>query len=192
MIRANVRKLALHFILLMAFWLVMSEMFDLFHISLGVLSVITVILINFRLLNHDSSGEPAGRKTGFRLLRLPVYLLYLIAQIVISALKVAYLILHPRMPLKTCISVFKVDLPDMTAKVLLANSITLTPGTITVDITGGNTFVVHSLTSAGDPVWMDHGLAAAVAKLYGADPEKVVSDEVIINSKDKLDAWTCS
>ncbi len=176
----------------MAFWLVMSEMFDLFHISLGVLSVITVLWINFKFMNHDCFGEPVDRKTGFNLLRLPVYLLYLIEQIIISALKVAYLILHPRMPVKTCISVFKVDLPDMNSRVLLANSITLTPGTITVDIKEDNTFIVHSLTKAGDPVWMDHSLAVAVAKLYGEDTEKVVSDEVIINSEDKLEAWTCS
>lgn len=182
----TIRKFALHFILLFAFWLVMSGIFDVFHISLGLFSVITVLWFNAKILKYNYFKEPADSGKTFKYHRLPIYLLYLLWQIVLSALRVAYLVLHPKMPIKACIAKFKVNLPNTTARVLLANSITLTPGTITVDIKPDNTFIVHSLTNANDPVWMDHSLAKAVARLYGWDVGNVVSDEVIIHSEDKL------
>ena len=184
--KINFRKIALHFTLLMIFWLVMSGMYDLFHISLGVFSAVVAIGINFKLLNHDYFSEAPDAGKGFSYFRLVYFLIYLLWQIIILALRVTLLILHPKMPIKTCISKFKVTLPNMNARVLLANSITLTPGTITVDILEDNTFIVHSLTHSDDPTWMDHSLAFAIAKLYGADVDKVISDEVIINSEDKL------
>ncbi len=54
-------------------------------------------------------------------------------------------VLHPQMPIKPQIVEIEVDLETDVAKVLLANSITLTPGTVTVDIEG-NKFIVHALT----------------------------------------------
>ncbi len=182
----HIRKFALHFILLSIFWVVMSGIFDLFHLSLGLFSVITVLWFNAKILKYNYFKEPADSGKDFKHHRLPIYLLYLLGQIVLSAIRVAYFVLHPKMPIKACIAKFKVNLPNTTARVLLANSITLTPGTITVDIKPDNTFIVHSLNNARDPVWMDHSLAYAVAKLYGCDVQNLVKDEVIIRSEDEL------
>lgn len=182
----NIRKIALHASLLMMFWLIMSGMYDLFHISLGVFSVIVVMLINYKILNYNYFGEEGNSGKGFRYYRLPYYLLFLLKEIVISALKVAYLILHPKMPIKACVAKFRVNLPNMNARVLLANSITLTPGTVSIDIREDNTFIVHSLTKASDPTWIDYTLAVEVAKLYNIDSTNVVQDEEIINSREQL------
>lgn len=184
--KSGIRKIALHASLLMIFWLIMSGMYDLFHVSLGIFSVICVMLFNHRILKYNYFNEAENSGEGFKYYRLPFYLLFLLKEIIISALKVSYLILHPKMPIKACIVKFRVNLPNMNARVLLANSITLTPGTITVDIQEDNTFIVHSLTSARNNSWIDHGLAHEVAKLYNADVARVVENEEIIHSADRL------
>ena len=186
MIKLNIRKTALHATLLMIFWLIMSGMYDLFHVSLGVFSVITVMLINYGILNYNYFNETENSESGFKYLRLPYYLIFLLKEIIISALKVSYLVLHPKMPIKACIVKFRVNLPNMNAKVLLANSITLTPGTVSIDIKEDNMFIVHSFTNANTAAWMDYVLAREVAKLYSVDPERVIESEEIINSADRL------
>jgi multicomponent Na+:H+ antiporter subunit E len=181
----SIVKLAIHFCLMMAFWLVMSGYFDLFHISLGVASVCTVLLFNSRLWKYPIFPETEERPHRFSFIRLCFYFLYLFKEIVVSALKVAVLVIHPRMPVKTGVIRFRTNLPSMNARVLLGNSITLTPGTVTMSI-DGDEFLVHSLTAKGTPSHMDYGLALAVAKVFGVDPARVVSNEVIIDSEEKL------
>ncbi len=66
-------------------------------------------------------------------------------EIIKANIDVARIVLHPRLPIEPSIVKFKTTLKGDTAKVSLANSITLTPGTITMDIIG-DTFYVHALT----------------------------------------------
>ena len=58
----------------------------------------------------------------------------LLKEIVKANLDVAYRVIHPRMPIKPGIVVIKTNLKQDIAKLILANSITLTPGTLTLDI----------------------------------------------------------
>lgn len=73
----------------------------------------------------------------------------------------------------------------MTAKVLFGNSITLTPGTLTLQIKDDE-FLVHSLTSDSTEVHIDQALASQIAQLYGMDVQSVVHNEEIISSIDKV------
>lgn len=173
------------FFLMMSFWLILSGMFDLFHISLGVISVITVLLFNSKLRNYNFFDEHENKASDVKILRLPYFLLFLIWEIINSSFKIAFLIIHPAMPIKTGIIKFKTNLPNMPAKVLLGNSITLTPGTVVLQI-GKDDFLVHSLTNVKDEAHIEHSLAVEVAKLYGTDEQKVVYDEEIIASEEKL------
>lgn len=135
-------KRILGFALILAvFWIINSGYFEALLLSLGVLSVITVILITRRMQSVDGEYEPPVILS----FRLPFYLLWLGKEIIKSNIDVVRRIwqrspdIHP--------SVFKVTASQKTdvCKVLYANSITMTPGTITLDIQG-NVFEVHALS----------------------------------------------
>ena len=65
-------------------------------------------------------------------MRFLLYLPWLAYQILASNIYVAYLVLHPRMPIDPSLVEFETSLQSERALVLLAQSITLTPGTVTV------------------------------------------------------------
>jgi multicomponent Na+:H+ antiporter subunit E len=63
-----------------------------------------------------------------------VFIIILFKEIVIANFDVAYRVIHPKMPIKPGIVIIKTTLKQDLAKMILANSITLTPGTFTLDI----------------------------------------------------------
>ncbi len=70
------------------------------------------------------------------------YLVVLFKEIILANLDVAYRVIHPKMPIKPGMIMIKTELKQDIAKMILANSITLTPGTFTLDIQG-NTLLIH-------------------------------------------------
>jgi multicomponent Na+:H+ antiporter subunit E len=78
---------------------------------------------------------------------LPVFFYYVIK----ANFDVAYRVLHPEMPINPGIVRVKTSLKTETGKTFLANSITLTPGTLTVDIVGDNLYVHWINISTPDP-----------------------------------------
>ena len=71
-----------------------------------------------------------------RVLFFIIYLVVLLFEIVKANFDVAYRVVHPRMPISPGIVEIKTGLTSDIAKMILANSITLTPGTFTLDIVG--------------------------------------------------------
>ena len=65
-----------------------------------------------------------------------VYIIVLFWEIIKANFDVAYRVIHPKMPIKPGIVVIKTHLKSDIAKMILANSITLTPGTFTLDVIG--------------------------------------------------------
>jgi len=129
------------FILLFLFWLLLSGHYDLFHLSLGILCCALVAFLSHDLL--FTNGIP---KSLFILIkRFISYLPWLIYQIVAANIHVAYLVLSPKMPIEPKVIQFKTKLKSDISKVTLANSITLTPGTITMDIVDEE-FYVHAIS----------------------------------------------
>jgi multicomponent Na+:H+ antiporter subunit E len=131
------------FIILFGFWIFLSGLFDPFHLSLGMISCALVAFISGDLLFADQSLKKNHLLQIVRFLR---YLPWLLYQIVLANLHVAFLVLHPKMysKINPHIIRFKVKLKSDMALTTFANSITLTPGTITVLIHEGQ-FYVHSL-----------------------------------------------
>jgi multicomponent Na+:H+ antiporter subunit E len=177
------RGIALQSALLMAIWLILSGHFDFLHIFYGVVSVAFVVWLNYRL--HGLPLSP-GELPGCSFINIPrllVYLVWLQWQIIQSALYVAYVVLHPRVPISPALVRFKSKQPNVLARVILANSITLTPGTITVQV-NEDEFIVHALTkdTAGDLVSGE--MEARVARLYLPEcrNEDVCTDVEMITS----------
>jgi len=151
--------------LLFCLWLVLSGMFDALHLAYGVFSVALVLLLNHRL--HLVPLQPGETPTEHPILlhRLFAYLLWLLWQIVQSGLYVAYIVLHPRMPIDPRIVYFRSLQPNVQARVILGNSITLTPGTITIEIEGDR-FMVHALNEQVAQGLVTGDMEYRVARLY--------------------------
>lgn len=128
------------FLLLMAFWVPFSGMFDAFHLSLGVLCCAFTAIVFHKLLFQDFSRPGKLKKT----VRFIAYLPWLIWQIVLSNFHVVHMVLSPGKIDPRIVRV-KSNLKSDLSVVTLANSITLTPGTITMDVIDGE-YYVHALS----------------------------------------------
>jgi multicomponent Na+:H+ antiporter subunit E len=128
------------FLLLFAFWIPFSAKFDAFHLSLGVLCCAFVAAISHKFIFEDFSREGKLKKAG----RFIVYLPWLIYQIILSNIHVVHMVLRPSLIHPQIVRV-KTSLKSDLSMVTLANSITLTPGTITMDIIDGE-YYVHALS----------------------------------------------
>lgn len=80
-----------------------------------------------------------------------VYLFVFVWECIKANIDVAYRVLHPAMPIRPGIVKVKTSLKSDLAKMLLANSITMTPGTITVDIIGDNLYIHWIYIRSEDP-----------------------------------------
>ncbi len=131
------------FCIMLVFWVIMSGMFDAFHFTLGVLCCLLVAHFSASLL-FPESGRPWFRE----LIGVILYAPWLAKEILLANLQVAYIILHPRMleKIDPHLFRFKSKLTRPLAKVTLGQSITLTPGTITVNI-HEDEFTVYALTT---------------------------------------------
>ena len=142
----------LAFGVLFVLWVVFSGRFDLFHIVLGIISCAIVALFC-----HDfpfTTVSPGG--SIFLLwLRLAGYIPWLLYQIFKANLHVLFIVLHPRMMdlIDPHIIEFDSRLKSDYARTTFANSITLTPGTITVAVTVLGIFSVHCIdVESGKPL----------------------------------------
>jgi len=130
------------FVILYIFWIVLSGRFDYFHLSLGIISCAIVAYASHDLLFKGTKS----RDVYVQLIRFVKYLPWHIYQIILAGIYVTYLALHPRMPMliDPHIIRFKTRLKKDLSLMTFGNSITLTPGTITVLIKEGY-FYVHAI-----------------------------------------------
>lgn len=128
--------------LLFGFWLVLSGKFDSLHLALGLACAYAAARFQRGLAQED---PPLAPGLGLALLvRLPGYALWLLKEVVVSAFQVARIVLDPKLPIDPRLIRFERRLPHPAAALLLGNSITLTPGTVTLDVAGDD-YVVHAL-----------------------------------------------
>jgi multicomponent Na+:H+ antiporter subunit E len=131
------------FLILFILWIVFSGRFDGFHITLGLISSAIVAAISGDLM--FTSHQPRGVFSLW--LRLFAYIPWLIYQIFLANVHVMYLVFHPKMMelINPKIIEFESRLKSDYARTTFANSITLTPGTITVNVTVLGRFSVHCI-----------------------------------------------
>ncbi len=153
------------FVILFAFWIIFSGKFDFFHLSLGLLCSLLVAFVSHDLLIQDIAKGNKLIKTW----RFVLYLPWLIYQVVLANFHVAYLVLNPN-AIHPQIIRFRPKLKSDFAMVTLANSITLTPGTITMDIIHGE-FLVHALSQKVADDLLSGDMERRVAHVYLEDEE---------------------
>lgn len=153
----------LTFVVMFAMWLLFSGRFDAFHLIMGVLASALVAFLSGDLLFPVTPD----RKLPLLWLRFVGYIPWLLYQIFLANLHVMYLVFHPRMRelIDPQIIEFDSKLSGDVARTTFANSITLTPGTITVDVTAIGQYSVHCIdTTSGKD--LPGNMEAKIAKVF--------------------------
>ena len=135
------------FVVLFVPWLVLSGKFDSVHVGMGVLCSSLVAYWCADFLFQDKATTPGNRLR--QLAGFVGYMGWLLGQVILANLHVFRVALSPRMNelLSPQMVEFDSTLEKELSKFILANSITLTPGTVTVRVEGSR-FLVHALTDS--------------------------------------------
>jgi multicomponent Na+:H+ antiporter subunit E len=128
---------------LFLFWLALSGYFTPFLLTAGFACAVAVALFARRMDVIDAEGHPV--QLGWRIV---LYWGWLSKEIAKSCWTVSKIIVNPSLPISPTIVRFRPGQKTNVGLAIHANSITLTPGTITIDATAQE-FVVHALTRAG-------------------------------------------
>ena len=129
-----IRTVAVRSVALFVVWLLLSQTLDVFYLGLGGLSALVIA-------RFHTNGPATG---GLRWAGLPLYLPWLLWQVLLSGWHVTRLILDARLPIDPKLVTYKTGLRDPAAVTIFGNSITLTPGTITVEV-NGDELVIHAM-----------------------------------------------
>ena len=131
--------------ILFGFWLLLSGHYTFDHALLfvfGVASCALVVYLSLRMDVVDHEGVPLHLGGRFW-----VYLPWLLKEIFVANLKVARIILDPKLPISPIMVHYRASQETDLGRAIYANSITLTPGTITTGMDGQD-FEIHALTYA--------------------------------------------
>ena len=155
------RRLSL-FVVLFAFWLVLSGHYTPRLIIIGAVCSVLCVAAAARMNVDDEEGHPIDL-----LPRALTYFPWLVWEICKSGWAVTRIVLDPRLPISP--TMLRVRAGQKTPRGIGAygNSITLTPGTLTV-AADGNMLTVHALTTAGADDLEEGSMDRRVARFEGA------------------------
>jgi len=127
---------------MMLFWIMLSGDFGPLNLALGCVSVLLAVSICHRMDVVDQESQPFHLST-----RLPVYWAWLALEVVKANLDVTRRIWTPGKSISPTVVRLKLSQQTALGKVIYANSITLTPGTVTLAIEDDE-ILVHALSRA--------------------------------------------
>jgi multicomponent Na+:H+ antiporter subunit E len=140
-------KAVLLFIFLFGIWLLLTLNVEIPNIAVGVVASL-VVSVFFARYSHKTTSRIFHPHRYFWAL---LYLFVFLWECIKANIDVMYRVIHPALPVKPGIVKVKSSLKTDIAKVFLANSITMTPGTITVDIIGDQFYVHWIFVHSKDP-----------------------------------------
>jgi len=142
---------------LFVFWVLLSASFEWIHLALGIICSFGVAWLN----SGHSPFVPQFR-LWFRIL---LYLPWLFYKIVQSSVHLSKLILHPALPIEPHLISVETKLNHNLAVVILGNSITLTPGTITAEVDRRN-LVVHAIDKVSGEDITSKQIESKIAEIF--------------------------
>ncbi len=140
-------RYAVLFILLLIMWVLFTFSVDITNIIVGSIAslITTVLFAKYFVKNTVKFFQPR------RYFWLIIYFFVFLWECIKANFDVAYRVLHPKMPIKPGIVKVKLNLKSDIARTILANSITMTPGTISVDLSGDFLYIHWIYVSSFDP-----------------------------------------
>lgn len=137
---SNISKLIYTWIILFIVWLAFTSTLAMEEVITGLFVSMIVALLSFRFFTGTGLNVFTPRKV----LYMIQYFFVFITALIKANFHVAKIVLSPKLPINPGIVEFETKLKSDFAKMVLANSITLTPGTFTVDIIE-NRYYIHWL-----------------------------------------------
>ena len=131
------------FAVLYGLWLALSGHYTPFLLAIGAVCAAFAVAVAVRMDVVDHEGHPVH--LGYR---IPIYWGWLTVQILISALRVSRIVLSPRPAIDPVLEVVPASQRSDLGRVIFANSITLTPGTLSTSVEPHG-IEVHALTRRG-------------------------------------------
>ncbi len=150
-------------IVLLAFWLVLSGHYNALTLTAGVLSAVAVAGLASRMGALDREGHPINL-----LPRAVTYWPWLVWEIAKSARDVAKIVLDRRLPISPTLVRVQASQKTSVGIATYANSITLTPGTISARVTD-HTILVHALTREAAAALEEGTMDRRVTRFEGAE-----------------------
>ena len=143
----------IYFVLAFVIWILLTWPFvdskiDVQVVIAGLIASIFVSIIFHEILPKEHHVFISPVRVFWFLVYLPVFFYY----VMMANLDVVYRALHPKMPIKPGIVKIKTTLKTESGITALANSITLTPGTLTVDLTDDGYLYVHWINIKAEDV----------------------------------------
>ncbi|KJS85507.1 MAG: hypothetical protein JM58_08715 [Peptococcaceae bacterium BICA1-8] len=133
-------------VILFVFWILLSGKMEAKYLTIGFVTSVVSAWLTLSLLRLPSAdGKGYFMVFDFPYGKYAFYWVWLIKEIVKANIDIALVVLNPKLPINPQVVNFKRPMDNPMAHVTLANSITLTPGTITVDVQNG-TYIIHALT----------------------------------------------
>lgn len=149
------------FALALGFYLLLGQV-TAFDLVTGVASAVVVVL----LLSHVSfTRAPTLSRTLPRVARAVLFVPYLVWEILRANLALAVVLLHPQLPIDPSVEHVETDADSDLERAVLANSVTLTPGTLTVHVRDSS-LVVHTLTGSSRAGLYERSLERAVGFVF--------------------------
>lgn len=149
---------------LFVFWLLLSGIYTPFLILAGLGSAVAVTALAWRMEVADREGHPVHLTRA-----VLAYWPWLAREIAKSGWRVACIIADPRLPISPALVRFRPSQKSAVGLVTHANSITLTPGTITVEADHSE-FLVHALTAEVAVGLADSEMDRRVSRLERQEP----------------------
>lgn len=158
----SVRSVGL-FLALLSIWLLWSGLYKPLVVGSGVVSAALCVL-----MVHRMRAMGGARVQVAPVARSLSYFPWLIREIARANASVIRIVLSPKLPIEPSVVTVTASQRTDLGRVIYGNSITLTPGTLTVDV-DGDQFTVHALTSAGARQLQAGDMDTRVALLEGRD-----------------------
>ncbi len=172
--------MAFHGAVLMTAWVLLSGHFDLFHLASGAAGVGLLLWLDRKLGSATLEHRDADLRPKWG--RILAYVPWLLWQMVLSAWHVGRVIWRPSVYpfIRPELVTFRSAQPHAVARVMLANSITLTPGTLTLNL-DGDKYLIHALTKETADGLLDGSMQRKVASLFSVDlKENAVTHEKFV------------
>ena len=143
----------IYFILALIIWILVAWPFvdgkiDVQVLIAGVIAAAIVAILFHEILPKEHRVFISPVRIFWALVYVPVFFYY----VIMANFDVVYRALHPKMPIKPGIVKIKTILKTESGITALANSITLTPGTLTVDLTDDGFLYVHWINVKSDDI----------------------------------------
>ena len=162
-----VHKLAM-FVVLFGFWMVLSGRTETKFIVYGLITALVTTWVTYPLLlvpNKDGSKQYFV--FGVSIPKFIMYFFWLMWQLVLANIDVLLATTAQELDIDPKVVRFYFRADNPMASVVLANSITLTPGTVTINVTDDGLYEIHALTRGAAAGVLDGSMQKKVADLYG-------------------------